>query len=59
MKEKTRTELAEQIAEDQARISELRGTAVDWQKQFHQLQSLCIQRGLKVGYGERGEVTLS
>lgn len=49
----------ETATENQALVSELRRTASDWQKQFHQLESLCIKRGLKVGYGEKGEVTLS
>lgn len=42
-----------------AEVQELRNTAADWQKQFHQLESLCNQRGLTVGYGDHGQVTLS
>jgi hypothetical protein len=40
-------------------IQELRSMAADWQNQFHQLESLCNKRGLTVGYGDHGQVTLS
>jgi len=44
--------------EDQE-LQELYSLDRDWQKQFHQLESLCIQAGFEVGYGEHGEVTLT
>jgi hypothetical protein len=37
-------------------LGELKNTASDWQKQFHQLKALCEQKGIQVGYGEKGEV---
>jgi hypothetical protein len=41
-----------------AELDELRRTHADWQRQFRALRALCAVRGLRVQYGDRGEVTL-
>ena len=43
---------------EENRIEELQNMTADWHNQFLCLVTLCEKRGLKVGYGEAGEVTL-